>query len=300
MLLLRKIKKRGYNFYLAFLIKISPFLASKYLYKKKTDRKLNLKYPKNFNEKIHWLKLYWKHPLVHKCGDKYEVRDYVRQMNCSNILMGLYNVYENVSEIDWDSLPSKFVLKVTSGCGYNIICKDKAKLDKNKAEKQLNKWMKTNYSLKAAEMHYSKMKPRIICEKFMETVDGSLPVDYKFFCFNGIPKRILVTPERKTGVKRFMFDLNWNKIDFIKNSRVANSESYETVGKPKALVEMIDYAKKLAEPFPFVRIDFYEYEGKAVLGEMTFTPDAGLATRYKEDVLIDLGNMIKLPEKISY
>lgn len=296
--LFRRLKINIYFIILAQIIKISPYLASKYLYKREVGEKLNLKEPRNFNEKIHWLKLYWKHPLISKCGDKFEVRKYVQEIKCSEILLDLYSVYSDASKIDWDILPSKFVLKVTNGCGYNIICENKDRINKSKAEKQLHKWMNTNYSLKHAEMHYSRMKPRIICEEYMETKDGSLPIDYKFFCFNGQPKLILCTSERATGVKRFMFDLDWNSIDFMKEDYKQDDENGGTIDKPIALEEMIYYAKILSKPFPFVRVDFYEYEGKPILGEMTFTPDAGLANRYKDDILMKMGDMIELPVKI--
>src|SRR5699024_3197946 len=167
-----KFKKRVSALYTTFLINISPVLATKYLYKKRTGRRLNLKSPRNFNEKVNWLKLYWRHPLVAKCGDKYEMREYVKENNCPEILTNIYNVYYDISDIDWNSLPQKFVIKVTNGCGFNIICRDKRKLDINETKNQINKWMNTNYSLKAAEIHYKKMTPRIICEKFLETKDN--------------------------------------------------------------------------------------------------------------------------------
>lgn len=278
------------------LIKISPYLATKYLYKKNTGKKLDLKNPKDFNEKIQWLKLYWQHPLVPKCGDKYELRNYAKEVGCSDVLNESYGVFDDALAIDWDVLPEKFVLKVTSGCGFNMICKDKKKLDKEEAVKKLNQWLQVDYGLERAELHYSKMTPRILCEKFIETNDGKLPIDYKIFCFNGMPKLILVALDRATDMKRVFFDLKWNQIEFGKEKV---SLETETIKKPQSLSEMVLYAEKLASPFPFVRVDFYDDNGKAVLGEMTFTPNRGMATHYHETMLHQLGEMIKLPEKIS-
>ena len=183
----------------AILVKSSPVLATKYKYRRATGKSINLDNPKTFNEKVQWLKLYWQHPLVAKCADKYEVREFIQERNCDEILNPLYGVYDATSEIDWDKLPEKFVLKTTNGCGTNIICKDKGKLDKEEVFTKLNKWLKTDYSLRFAEIHYSKMTPRIICEKYIETEDGLLPNDYKVFCFNGKPKFILAINERETG-----------------------------------------------------------------------------------------------------
>src|SRR5690606_8377244 len=169
------------------------------LYKNRLGKKLNLRDPKDFNEKLQWLKLYWQHPLVIQCADKYEVRSFVQERGCEAILNELYGVYKDVSEIEWEKLPSKFALKTTNGSGTNIICSDKSKLDKREVFEKLDDWLKKDYSLVAAEVHYSKMVPQIICEKFIETDDGLLPNDYKLFCFNGEPRVILVVTERASG-----------------------------------------------------------------------------------------------------
>ncbi|WP_164667646.1 ATP-grasp fold amidoligase family protein [Virgibacillus doumboii] len=281
--------------FIALFVKLSPYAATKYLYKKNTGKRLDLKNPRDFNEKIQWLKLYWEHPLVPKCGDKYEVRKFAEEMGCYDVLIETYGVYDDTSEIDWDMLPQKFAIKVTSGCGFNIICEDKETLDKKAAIANLNKWMKVDYGLERAEIHYSKMTPRILCEKFIETNDGKLPIDYKFFCFNGEPEFILVAMDRGIKVKRFLFDLEWKSLDFQK---VEEQTDKVTIEKPQSFRDMVYYAGKLAKPFPFVRVDFYDFNGKAVLGEMTFTPDRGMATHYNEKILHKFGDMIKLPAKI--
>ncbi|SFE11423.1 TupA-like ATPgrasp [Lentibacillus persicus] len=283
---------RAYSQFIPRFIQISPYLATKFLYKRATKKPLNLRNPTNFNEKIQWLKLYWQHPLVVTCGDKYELRHYAKEAGCEVILNDLYGVYANASEIDWAALPQKFVLKVTSGCGFNIVCPDKQQLDKKAAAAKLNHWLQIDYGLERAELHYSKMTPRIICEKFIETEDGALPIDYKIFCFHGTPRLVLVALDRATEVKRFFFDLDWNPIDFEKGSATAEPDN---VTPPKSFKDMLYYAEKLATPFLFVRIDFYDADGQPVLGEMTFTPDRGMATHYNETTLNTLGNMIHLP-----
>ncbi|WP_342539062.1 ATP-grasp fold amidoligase family protein [Sporosarcina sp. FSL K6-1540] len=283
-----------HEIFFTLLVKASPILASKYIYQKATDKKLNLNNPKDFNEKLQWLKLYWQHHLVVKCADKYEVRNYVIESGCGEILNELYGVYNDTSEISWDSLPKKFALKTTNGSATNIICNDKSILDKDEAINKLEKWLNIDFGLLYAEIHYSKMTPRIICEKYIETDAGVLPNDYKIFCFNGEPKFLYVGIIDETGyTHKTFYDMEWNKQNFLKESY----KSYDHE-KPSCLNEMIKYASILAKPFPFVRVDFYDSNGKPLFGEMTFTPTGGLATYYKDETLELLGNLIELPEKI--
>ncbi len=274
------------------LSKLSPELATRYIYRIVIGKKLNLKNPKSFNEKIQWLKLYWESPLLIKCADKYEVRKYIEECGCSEILNELYSVYNSIVEINWESLPNKFVLKTTNGCDTNIICRDKAKLNKEEVLGKFNNWLNMEFGLTNAEVHYSKIKPKIICERYLETEQGVTPNDYKFFCFNGNPKFLYVGVVENGYTHKTYYDLQWNKLDFLK-------EGYKTYDfkKPACLDEMNEYAKKLSKPFPFVRVDFYDYNGVPIFGEMTFTPTGGLAKYYRNDVEQMLGDWIILPIK---
>ena len=229
-----------------------------------------------------------------KCADKYEVREYVKSCGCEEVLNELYGVYETTSEIDWDSLPSKFALKCTHGCGFNIICDDKSKLDKNETFEKLNRWLKIDYSLYAAELHYAKIKPKIIYEKYIETDAGFLPIDYKIYCFNGKVHGTLVCTSRSTEhLNLDFYDRSWEKLPYFKSSLLGNRK----ITRPKSYEKMIEVAEKLSKPFPFVRIDFYDYNNKPVLSEMTFTPLGCMATYYSEYGLKLLGDMLELPEK---
>lgn len=272
---------------------ISPEFASRILFTLSTKQKLDLKNPTTFNEKLMWLKLNWQNPLVVKCADKYEVRNYVYDNVSKDILPKLYGVYENVEDIEWDKFPNKFAIKCTHGCGFNIICDDKSKLDIDKAKENLNKWMKTRYVFEAIEIQYDKMKPRIICEEYIETEAGLLPNDYKIYCFNGEPKLTLVCTERSKEVKLDFMDIEWNKMDISPEGW----ESNNIPDKPNCYDEMLNIARELAKPFPFVRIDFYDFRGKPLLGEMTFTPAGCAARYYNEKGLEMLGDMINLPDK---
>ena len=269
---------------------LSPTLGCKVIYFIKFRKRLNLKNPIYFNEKLMWLKLnnYNNNKIVWSCADKYTVRKYYKEKGVSeDNLTKLLGVYNNANEIDFSVLPKKFALKCTHGMGFNIICEDKDKLDKNKTIKQLNKWLKKKFGYDSAETHYNKVTPRIICEEFIENEENEFPIDYKIYCFNGNPSIILVCTDRKEHYQTIFYDLNWNKL------HLRNGESKKEIEKPKSLQEMISISKKLSKEFPFVRVDFFEYKGKAILGELTFTPAACLG-KYTKEASLELGNMLDL------
>ena len=173
----------------------------------------------------------------------------------------------------------------------------KRNLDKNEILEKLNRWLKTDYSLVAAELHYAKIKPRIICEKYIETDAGFLPIDYKLFCFHGKVHCTMVCTLRSTGhpVMDF-YDRSWEiKLLYDEGSLLSNRE----IARPKSYEKMIEVAEKLSKPFPFVRIDFYDFNGTAILGEMTFTMAGWAIAAFTDEGQKKLGDLIKLPQKIK-
>lgn len=278
-----------------FLTMLSPKLNTKVRYRLLYKRKLNLENPKYFNEKGMWLKLnrYNHDPLVKQCADKYAVRAYIEKTGCPEILNELIAVYDNVDQIDWDALPDAFVLKWNFGCGFNIVCADKNKLDIEKTKAQLKKWGKTKYYLRYSEMQYKNVPQKIICEKYLKPKSGVLPEDYKFFCFDGRAEYVMVCVGRETGNTAFyFFDQNWELARFNERGRKA-PEGF-TIPKPEGMDEMFAYAEKLSKGFPFVRVDLFNVDGKTVFGEMTFTPAAFLDDKYGEESELILGEKITL------
>ncbi len=274
------------------LCRISPKLLLKIVYLESQHKRLNLKNPKYFNEKLIYLELedYYKNELVSKCVDKYEVREYIEEQGCKEILNELYGVYEDANDINWNKLPQKIALKCTHGYAYNIICIDKEKLDKEKTIKQLNKWLKEKFGYATGELHYLNTKPRIICEKYLETNQGIFPTDYKIYCFFGEPIMIETCEDRANKTKYNFMDLNWNKLNNIYPDKYIS----KTIAlKPENLDEMLEYARKLSKPFKFVRVDLYNVNGKTVFGELTFTP-AGFKREFTEEAENKLSNMLKL------
>ncbi|MBQ4528075.1 MAG: glycosyl transferase [Clostridia bacterium] len=250
----------------------SPEFMSKIYFKAVLGKKLNLKNPQTFNEKLQWLKLYeWpNNPIAVQCGDKFTVREYVEQKGMGEYLNDLIGVWENVDDIDWDSLPNQFAMKCTHGCAYNIICDDKSKLDIEKTKKTLKQWMKEDFGKFNVELHYSKMKPRIICEKFL----GGNMVDYKFFCFKGKSEFMYIAQGFGKGDNEQItfFDKAGKKAPFGRSDYPV----YEDATLPESYEKMKALSEELAKDLPFVRVDWFEVDGKIYFGELTFTPCGGL------------------------
>lgn len=273
---------------------ISPTLASHYWYLGRLKRPLRLKKPITLNEKLMWLKLncYGNDPLVCQCADKYRVREYLKGVGCDTLLNDLYGVWDRVEDIPWDDLPNAFVLKCNHGCGYNILCPDKSKLDIEDAKTLLHKWMREDFWRKRAETQYRNIPRKIICEAFLG--DGTPPVDYKIYCFHGKASYILVCTERDTKKPKFyFFDSNWQLKRITKDG--LNAPTDFTVEKPALLEQMLSYAEKLSAPFPFVRVDFYYVNDRIVFGELTFTPSAATDNVRLPETDKLFGSMLELP-----
>jgi hypothetical protein len=254
------------------LYKFSPTITLKILYRLKTGQKLNLESPRTFNEKLQWIKLYYKNDLLPICADKYEVRQFIKACGCENILNKLLWDGFNPKDIPFKDLPQKFVIKVTHGQGLNIICKDKNQLNIPKTIKKLNRWLKVKYLPCYGEWFYGIVKPRIIIEEFLNDGKNETPNDYKTYCFNGNPKMINAHVDRFTNHKSNLYDIKWNVINNVSFKYLDSSLFIE---KPKELDEMLDYAKKLSSKFIHVRVDFYIVNSKIYFGELTFTDGAG-------------------------
>ena len=274
----------------------SPKFVSKLYFRFFMKRKLNLENPTGFNEKIQWLKLY-DYPfndLVIKCADKYDVREYIHSKGLDSILNDLYFVCDDVSNINWEDLPNQFALKCTHGCGYNIICGNKKELDIKKAKKSLKRWMKQKFGDYFAEIHYNKMEPKIICEKFL----GGDIVDYKFYCFHGVPKFLYMSTGLGdyTNAKIAFYNIDKSSADFGRN----DFAKLDDASFPKHYDEMIEIAKTLSKDFLFVRVDLYEFEGKIYFGELTFTPAGGLMKFEPEYYEQYFGSLLDITKSISY
>ena len=247
------------------------------IYALKTGEKLDLKNPQTFNEKIQWLKLYDKKiPLKTTLTDKYLVRDWIKEKIGEQYLIPLIGVWDKFDDINIDELPNQFVLKANHGSGWNVVVKDKSKVDWNKVREKFNKWLSLNYAFAVTgfQLQYLNIVPKIIAEQYIENENGNL-YDYKIHCFNGKPEYIQMVGDRNLDehcAKESFYNTEWVLQPFS-----YTNPRYETVKKkPPKLADMLKIASTLSAEFAYVRVDLYELDnGDIKFGEMTFTPVSG-------------------------
>ncbi|MCY9140976.1 ATP-grasp fold amidoligase family protein [Peribacillus frigoritolerans] len=290
------IKSKEMRFRILHYLRFIPdSLMLKLQYRMKMGRKLNLKKPKRWTEKLQWYKLYYRTPLMTQCADKHDVREYIKSKGLEDILNKLYAVYSSADQFKLDSLPQKFVIKTTNGSGTNILCKDKKQLNLNNVKQSLNEWMsRDNYSV-GREWSYKGIVPKIIVEEYLE--DKKNPFDgindYKFICFNGRAKYIVFDVDRHIDHKRNIYDTDWKFIDI--NTDYPNFG--DCVSRPEGLDEMLRVANILASDFPFVRVDLYWVNGKVYFGELTFYPWTGYVQFDPDEFDFILGDQFILSKK---
>ena len=267
------------------------------MYWKKFERKLNLLNPQTFNEKLQWLKLYDRRPEYTNMVDKYEAKKYVAGIIGDEYIIPTLGVWDTFDAIDFSKLPDQFVLKCTHDSGGLVICKDKKNLDIETARKKINRSLKTNYYLQGREWPYKNVKPRIIAETYMEDKGTAELRDYKFFCFNGLAKCFKIDFDRFIEHHANYYDAENNILDF--GEVICPPEQGKIIEFPKTLPDMKQLAEKLSKDIPFLRVDFYDVDGKVYFGEMTFYPASGLGEWTSDEADKTLGEWIKLPDSFG-
>lgn len=257
---------------------------------------LDLKNPKTFNQKLQWLKLNYFDPVMERCVDKCAFKDYIAEQIGEGYTVPMYGCWDDEADIDFDSLPNKFVLKsnVQSDGRHIIVVKDKSKLDYDKLKTVMSSWLIRRNTLCASYCRaYYDVQPKILAEEYLEGFDDNL-TDYKFMCFNGKAEMLFVVANRSKKMCVNFYDLDWNLLPFTR--KYPNTDY--PLPKPKNFDLMLELANKLAAPFPFVRVDFYEsQDGNHVyVGELTFYPGGGYETFQPLEWDYKLGDMIHLPE----
>ena len=272
---------------------LPPETYVKIYYEYYTGKKLDLEHPIEFNEKVQWLKVYYKPKILNQLVDKYHVRTFVKERIGAEYLNDLLQVASTAREIDFDQLPNQFVVKGVHGCNFNLIVSNKEKVNKTKARLLFRKWLSKNqYYRGGLEWAYKDVKPLLIVEKFLEEPNKEVLDDYKFYCFDGIPTLVQVDVDRGIDHKGFYYDMEWNKLPFTKGvKRLHDSD----LAKPEKLDEMIRLARKLAKGFPFVRVDFYYVNNRVIFGEMTFYPGDGRRDFRPDEYNKYVGDFLKLP-----
>ena len=257
---------------------------------------LDLKTPKTLSEKLQWLKLYNRKPIYTTMVDKYEAKKYVAGIIGEEHIIPTLGVWERFEDIDFNKLPSQFVLKCTHDSGGLVICRDKSKFNYQAAKKKINRSLKHNYFWSAREWPYKDVKPRIIAEKYMADGTKTDLSDYKFFCFNGEPRYCQVITDRSTDERVDFFDMNWKHQPFTGLTK-AFAHADKEPACPACFESMKQACKLLSKDIPFVRVDFYEINGAMFFGEMTFFPVGGFGKFYPNEWNEKIGAVLVLPSE---
>lgn len=259
------------------------------------NRRLNLKHPVLFNEKLHWLKLHDRKPIYHKMVDKFEAKEFIAEKVGAEYCIPTLGVYDSFEEIDFDALPNAFVLKGTFDSGSYYICKDKSQLDVQKAKKLLLQNWNYDYYIWSREWPYKGLKHRIIAEPLLIDDESPYLRDFKFYCFNGKPKIFYITSDKGGNLptRQDFFDLDGNHLD-IEDKNYPNNP-VKVPKLPKNLNKMLEFCEIFAKDTYHLRVDFYEINGKLLCGEFTFYEAGGWCEFVPNKYNQILGDWIKLP-----
>lgn len=269
---------------------LPPKTAHSIIYYRGHGSFMNWKTPTTYDEKIHWLLANVYDGSLGTYVDKYQVRSYVEQCGLKELLVPILGVYQKAKDINYDELPEKFVLKTTQGSGkdYYEICSCKKQLNKKVLEKKFKAALQINFARRYGEYQYQDIRPKIICEAFLEESPNSRLDDYKVVCTQGIPRAILVCTNRDAG--RDYYSTDWHYLDYVKDEY----RSHKLIKKPELLPEMLHAATVLSKPFLLARIDFYITNNKLYFGEITLSPSAGNHHYLNQKGQTELGKMVDL------
>jgi hypothetical protein len=278
--------------------RLSPISYVKYQYRYITHHKLNLKNPIRYTEKLQYLRLFVdpNDPEVIRAAGRVTVRDYVKEKGFEDALIPSLGVYDHFEDIPFDTLPNAFVLKCSHASGFNEIVKDKSQFHYEESKAKFDKWLSTDYGKKTVEPHYSRIKPQILIENYIGT-PRDLPVEYKIHVFNGTARNLYVVTGRGKDIRYTQYYIDWTPFDGSQFNGWLKSDT--PLEKPKNFPDLVRMAEKLASPFPFVRVDLYDVNGKIYFGEMTFTPAKGTLifdddkTDFEQGEWLDISKYLK-------
>ena len=272
------------NSHISRLIPDKPYL--KLMYRAVNGEKLNLDNPKTFTEKLNWLKLYNRNDMYTELVDKYLVRNYVSKKIGDEYLLPLLGVWDSVDDIDFEMLPEQFVVKCNhnSGTGF-YLCKDKSLMNKNHVVNGLRKGLRENFYYRYREWPYKNVKRKIIAEPFMYNTNGEPLVDYKVFCFNGVPKVLQVNSNRfsEESVCTDFYDTEWNYLHIQEGGNGLYPCAGDIFEKPNFLLELLKISSILSYGIPHLRVDFNCWNNRLYFSELTFFHNAAMNPFYPSE-----------------
>ena len=240
-----------------------------------TGKHLNLENPQTYSEKCQWMKLYYQRPEINEMVDKYEVKKWIADRIGEEYVVECYGVWNSFDEIDFEKLPNQFILKCTKDSGDFVICKDKSTFDRQAAKKKLEEGLKQNYFYLKREWAYKNVKPRILAEKYMDSLGKPESIEYKITCMGGVVQTVTVC----SGIAHATYEQRHND-NYSRDWKRQNWYArYKPTGKDfpytKEIAEMIRLSEIITKGIPQVRADWYVHEGKIYFGELTFYTWAG-------------------------
>lgn len=282
----------------------------KLMFRARMGKRLNLKNPQTFSEKLQWLKLYERNPLYTVMVDKVKAKEYVASKIGERFIIPTLGVWEKAEDIDFNSLPDRFVLKCNHNSGKGMyICRDKSKMDERKVRESLEQGLKEDYYKHGREWPYRDVPRRILAEQYMDdgmssfnegkSVEKAIRVgdlrDYKFFCFNGKPRLCQVISNRATDECIDFYDMKWNRLVGLVGLTPDVHNGEQEIALPHSFDDMLRCACVLSAEIPFSRIDFYDIKGRAFWGEITFFPASGFGSFQPDEWNYKIGEWLHLP-----
>lgn len=263
-------------------------------YKAIFNKKLDLDNPQTFNEKLQWLKINNRKDIYTTMVDKYKVKEYISAQVGEKYVVPTLGIYDKFDDIEFDKLPNQFVIKCTHDSGGIIICNDKSKLDRVNAKKIITKSLKRNFYLIGREWPYKNVKPRIIIEPLLHNKNGDGLIEFNMFCFNGIPKIIMVCyGDKKKNRYNDFYDENFKRIKM----GITYKYSDQQMQKPSNYYDMIKISKIISKDIPFLRVDFYLVDNEIKLGELTFFHWSGFGKFYPQEYDYKFGQLLDINTK---
>ncbi len=274
------------------------------IYGRYSRKQLNLEDPQTFNDKLWWLKFNYRNSLMPVCSDKYTVRGYVTERGLVDILIPLIGVYDSFDDVPFSDFSEPVFLKCTKGSGGNAIYDPSVPFDKKTQRMIFSHKLRTDYTIFSREWNYGGTPNRIVCERVIRNKNGSLPVDYKFYCFEGKPKLLFYSEnvaafdgQHNVSGTRFTNVYDAETLELLPIMTSIPPKTDVTLIKPQHYDRMLEIAAKLSAPFPFCRVDLYNIEGQVYFGEITFFPSGGNDVIKPDEWSYRLGSWIELPSK---
>lgn len=255
-----------------------------------------LKSPRTYAEKMSFLKLHHDNPLLGLCSDKIAVGSYLRSLGLEHLLVPVLGIYDRPEDIPWPTLPSRFVAKTNHGSNFYIICRDRKTLDTVAAVKDFNIWLGYDFSRWMAETNYRGIRPRILVEELVALPEDL--VEYKFFCFHGVPRFVSVITGRRGGTPiRRVYDMQWQALELGSRGLIRDTEPGV---RPEFFPDLVRYATRLSEDFIQVRVDFLVAGDRIHFSELTFYNLGGFAVLEPEAMNDVVGSWIDLDREKRY